>query len=528
MSFKNDLLFADKPAGCTTHTSLNEKDRLIATVDLNDGFKELLESRLGSELFTVHRLDRETSGALIFARTAKLAEKLRQAFAGRNVHKRYLLLTDRTVLNHEFEASSFIERVGNEYHSSRESKPNSKTRFRLLEASHGLFLWEAFPETGKSHQIRLHALDHGMPILGDSAHEGSAFPALCLHSCEIEFEVDGESFRHESKAPRWYFDRSLCHDQLLVKWLKAVDRRERLGSVLSGPTLRWIHSEGDPLRAEQIGDVYSLSWFEDLLPSAAREASIRRLTEILGWEKWYLQVRGNRGRTPNEEKRMDGPTAIPARWESSENSLKFEFRTDTGLSPGLFLDQRRNRQWVSENSRDARVLNLFCYTGGFSVAAAVGGAAKTVSVDVSKPFLDWTRQNFELNSLDLAPHEFRFIDSREYLAWAKKKGLEFDLVICDPPSFGRSKAGVFRIDKDFDDLISLVTAVVSSKGRVLFSSNFESWDDEEFSARLKAALKALGTRRKWKIMPTPSADWDFEMPNASKSVTRNMKSCFLV
>ena len=105
----------------------------------------------------------------------------------------------------------------------------------------------------------------------------------------------------------------------------------------------------------------------------------------------FIEVRGNRGRTPNEEPTIDGAGSepTPASWIACEGRLQFEFRREQGLSPGLFLDQRRNRKWVLENAHDCDVLNLFCYTGGFSVAAAIGGAAKVVSVDLSKTFMAW-------------------------------------------------------------------------------------------------------------------------------------------
>jgi 23S rRNA (cytosine1962-C5)-methyltransferase len=517
-----NFFFADKPAGCTTHTSFGGPDRKTIAIDPNDGFKEMLEARLGLELFTAHRLDRETSGAMIFARTSEAAEELRVAFADRRVQKRYLLLTDRSISTKSFTRESRIERDGNSYVSHSDGEVNARTHFKMLEVGHGVFLWEARPETGRSHQIRLHAEDAGMPILGDAEHSGSAFPALCLHSAELKF---GEIV-HTAPAPRWFSKLEYVRDLLLVRWLRAVERRERLLRSWGMPkteTLRWIHTDGNPLRAEQLGSVYSLSWFEDTLPSDRERASLMKLINELGWEHWYLQLRGNRGKSPNEEQSMRSQDfeKLPARWISNENETRFEFRTDSGLSPGLFLDQRRNREWVRKHSQGTRVLNLFCYTSGFSVAAGLGGATKVVSVDVSKTFLDWSKENFTLNGLSIEPHEFRFIDSREYLAWAKKKGLEFDLVICDPPSFGRSKAGVFKIEKDFDELVALVLGVTATKGRVLFSLNFEVWDEAELAERLKKALKPFPKRR---LERTPSADWDFELPNEP----RNMKSFFIV
>lgn len=572
------FFFADKPAGATTHSSLNKSTGMPHPLaDRENGFVEYLSSMLDEgrdPLFVCHRLDRDTTGAIVFARTKEAAATLHELFSARKVRKTYLFLTDRILTDRAtgesasaFTRESFIERRGNQFislpaaaasPSSSSPLANARTVFRLIESgSNGIHLWEAKPETGRPHQIRLHAQEAGLPILGDREHGGSPFPALCLHSLSIGFDCnalspngcDGETFEYTSPPPIWYGDLRLAgeltRDPLLCRWLASVDRRTRLERSLGtkSETIRLIHSEGDPLRAEKLGDVYSLSWFGENSPTDQEWASIRRLTELCGWHQWYLQERGNRGRTPNEESLHFG-CLVPPRWIASENGVLYEFRTDSGLSPGLFLDQRRNRRWVRENSCGLKVLNLFCYTGGFSVAAALGGASQTVSVDVSRVFLDWTKRNFELNRIplesgstesgatELARHEFRAMDSREYLAWAKKKGLRFDLIVCDPPSFGRSKAGVFKIEKDFASLLDSLLDITSPGGRILFASNFEQWTLEEFGARSLAVARDRGQRIS--LAPTPSPDWDFELPRSQSSSSstlqrpRGMKSWFIM
>lgn len=528
------FFFADKPAGVTTHTSLNPSEKKGPLSPHADGFVEHLEARGAGRLFVVHRLDKETTGAICFARDSESAALLEKLFSGREVQKRYFFLTDRSVARDSYVIESLIERRGSSFvsRSPREGESNNaRTEIRLLRREGRFALWEAKPSTGKPHQIRLHAESVGLPLLGDDLHGGSPFPALCLHSAELKFTFEDQEICHTTPSPMWFDDLSLLEEPRVCAWLAALDRRARLVRSLADlktgfqlrteSTLRLIHSEGDPLRVEKLGPVHWLQWFEDQTPTEKEWTAIHRLLALQGWEKWYLQVRGNRGRAPNEETLVPGPIEFPQRWESHEGTTKFEFRTDSGLSPGLFLDQRRNREWVLENSRDRRVLNLFCYTGGFSVCAARGGATQVVSVDVSKTFLEWAKRNFELNGLSLEGHEFRAIDSREYLAWAKKKGLRFDLVICDPPSFGRSKLGVFRIDKDFDSLLEALVDVTAPGGRILFSSNYEAWSTEKFAARvLEWSTK---TKRRLRLAPTPAPDWDFELPRQPK----NMKSFFI-
>ena len=126
-------------------------------------------------------------------------------------------------------------------------------------------------------------------------------------------------------------------------------------------------------------------------------------------------------------------------WVGSEHGLKFVFKSNQGWSPGLFLDQRANRNWVHQNSAGKTVLNLFCYTGGFSVAAAKGGAERVESVDTSAATLNWSKENFAANDIDVSQHGFFKSDAREFLKIAKKKERQFDTIICDPPSFARSK-----------------------------------------------------------------------------------------
>jgi 23S rRNA (cytosine1962-C5)-methyltransferase len=336
-----------------------------------------------------------------------------------------------------------------------------------------------------------------------------------------------------------------ANSALLRRWTEAIERRERwlassatddtdLASADSQKqnqtrTMRWLHSDGDPLRIEQLGPVLALSWFKDQEPNEQEQASIDAFLEILkektGCSRWYFQIRSNRGRTPNEEALKFSPGVFEPRWEAQENGLKYGFRIDSGLSAGLFLDQRRNRAWVREHAKGKTVLNLFCYTGGFSVSAAAGGAVKTVSVDVSKTFLEWAKENFTRNNLSVEGHEFRAMDSREYLAWARKKELLFDLVICDPPSFSRtsSKAGLFRIEQDFATLLNSLIDVTKPGGQILFSSNYEAWTLGQFEFEAQKILHARKTKLTAQLAATPPPDLDFEPPNQP----RNMKS-FLV
>jgi 23S rRNA (cytosine1962-C5)-methyltransferase len=121
----------------------------------------------------------------------------------------------------------------------------------------------------------------------------------------------------------------------------------------------------------------------------------------------------------------------------SENGLLFETDPSEGHKTGFYLDQRPNRALVRELAAGARVLNLFSYTGGFSVAAAAGGAYEVISVDAAEPVLEVAKRNFRLNEIEPAGYRFVTADVFEYLTDQRAR---FELVICDPPSMARSAA----------------------------------------------------------------------------------------
>lgn len=503
---ESDILFANKPAGISTHSPGPGRD----------GFVEFLQRERRCKLFVVHRLDKMTSGAMVFARSPDAAALMTELFSQRKVQKTYLLVTDRPVASTSFKVQSHIEKKNGVFVSHGDAEVNSETAFEHLQTQGRFSLWQATPLSGKPHQIRLHASSKGIPILGDHEHGGSAFPTLMLHSSQLKFT----SFVHSSKMPRLMQDLSLLNRPRLASWIAAFERRERLWPELQGlptNTRRLVHNDGTPLRCELLGEVACLSWFAPEDPGDEIFLDLKEFCQIIGARSWYLQHRLNRGASPNEQKIWLSDQPPPERWLAQENGVSYEFRRDSGLSPGLFLDQRANRLWVREHSAGRTVLNLFAYTGGFSVCAALGGAVKTVTVDISKSFLQWAKTNFALNSQGRTTDEFRSIDSRDYLAFTVKKQLKFDLIICDPPSFGRSKSGVFRIEKDLPELLSALGQILTVDGRILFATNYEHWTTLEFLAQVKAAAPHLV------IEATPPADWDFELPDQAS----NMKSCFL-
>ncbi|MEO8136916.1 MAG: class I SAM-dependent methyltransferase [Betaproteobacteria bacterium] len=157
----------------------------------------------------------------------------------------------------------------------------------------------------------------------------------------------------------------------------------------------------------------------------------------------------------------------------AEGGLRFLVNLDSYLDCGLFLDHRKTRGLVRELAAGRCILNLFCYTGSFTVYAAAGGARSSESVDLSNTYLDWAGRNFQLNGLDMSSHTFVRADVFTYLREARRAGKAFDLIVLDPPSFSNSKrmADVLDIQRDHSTLIEDCMQLLSQQGELIFSTN---------------------------------------------------------
>lgn len=159
----------------------------------------------------------------------------------------------------------------------------------------------------------------------------------------------------------------------------------------------------------------------------------------------------------------------------SENGLQFIVNLSDYLDTGLFLDHRITRQMVREEAAGKNILNLFCYTGSFSVYAAAGGAAKVVSVDLSKTYLQWAERNMQLNFPDFTNHHIVHADVKQYLKILRDNS--FDLIIMDPPTFSNSKRmeDFLDIQQDHVLLINECMRLLNEGGLLYFSTNFSKF-----------------------------------------------------
>jgi 23S rRNA (cytosine1962-C5)-methyltransferase len=197
----------------------------------------------------------------------------------------------------------------------------------------------------------------------------------------------------------------------------------------------------------------------------------RALTEVLNipLEKQHFKIREKQ--KGNEQYRPLDPRSRDF-FEINEPPFKFLINLERYLDTGLFLDHRPLRQYLYANSQDKKVLNLFCYTGSLSVAAALGGGTVT-SIDMSNTYLDWAYENFELNRLDPKKHVFFQADVLKELPIRKENNELFDLIILDPPSFSNSKRMEedLDIERDHPILIRDAMNLLAPGGTLFFSTN---------------------------------------------------------
>lgn len=491
--FEDDhLLVVHKPAGWNTHAP---------DPHAGEGIYDWLRHRepRWAALAIVHRLDKETSGVLVFSKTTEANRSLTKQFTERTVRKRYLLLTDRTPKRSEFTVRSKIARAGERYVSGHTGEA-AETRFRVLperEVSVGAVLLEAAPLTGRTHQIRVHAAEQGMSILGDRLYGGTPYARVCLHAASLELAhpADGHALRFE--APVDF----------------AVPTATQLRAAFIEPTqtdaFRLLHGAADGWPGWQVDRLgqWLLSQSERELTPAQR-AELERLRAQHGVRGAYhkallRQVRGKAATELSPMLVLGG--AAPDRFVIRENGVRYELSFAEGYSVGLFLDQRDNRRRLLTNhvaasfspllaprSSPAEVLNTFAYTCGFSACAALSGARVT-SLDLSRKYLDRGRRNFALNGLNPAAHDFIHGDTFDWLRRLAKKGRAFDVVVLDPPTFSQSKEhGRFQVEKDLGALVTAALPVLRPGGVLLASSNAARWKPAEFRAQVESAIAAAG------------------------------------
>ena len=501
------LLVVHKPAGWNTHAP---------SPYAGEGIYDWLRNRepRWASLAILHRLDKETSGVMVFGKTPAANRSLTEQFTLRRVHKKYLLLTDRAAPRKAFTVQSTLVRVGDQYASRPGGEP-AETRFvpvvdeKFRVQNAGLTMVTAEPLTGRTHQIRVHAAEQGFPILGDVLYGGTRSARVFLHAAEIAFTHPGTHQPVKFSVPADF----------------AAGPRLSLRTAVIEPALtnafRLVHGASDGWPGwwvDKLGDFLLSQAEAPLTPAQAGE--LARLAEIFSATGAVHKILSRQVRRSTPTEVSPQPVwgrAAPEHFEILENGIRYEVSFREGYSVGLFLDQRDNRRRLLTGHVAAgfpwpwagagitlQVLNVFAYTCGFSVCAAKAGA-QTTSLDLSKKYLEWGRRNFQLNGLDPAGHDFIFGDAFDWLRRLAKKGRQFDVVVLDPPTFSQSKAhGVFRVEKDFGKLVAAALPLLAPAGVLLASANAAGWPPESFIAAVESAMQAARRRiRGRQFIPQP-------------------------
>jgi 23S rRNA (cytosine1962-C5)-methyltransferase len=272
---------------------------------------------------------------------------------------------------------------------------------------------------------------------------------------------------------------------LVLRRLRAAlaMRRARLDLVKTN-AFRWVHGEADRLpgiHVDVYADVASVRYdgegsrafyagLPDLLVQFAPDLPLRRVID-----------RDSRAQHDDE-------------LEILEHGVRFIVDVGRGQKGGLFLDQRDNRLAVAARAKGKTVLNLFGYTGGFSIHAACAGATRTDTVDIARPAMAAARRNFERNGLDLTRAGFHARDAFAFLEKAIEKHETWDIVISDPPSFAPSKNSVVAARRAYLRLHRLAAQVVKPGGLLCAASCSSHLPREEFLTLVKTGVHQAGRR----------------------------------
>jgi 23S rRNA (cytosine1962-C5)-methyltransferase len=512
------LLVVHKPAGWNTHAP---------SPYAGEGIYDWLKHRepRWSPLAILHRLDKETSGVLIFGKTSLANKSLTEQFTERCVRKKYLLLTDREIPKKEFAVKSKFVRAGEKYASGATGEI-AETKFTPIhDAKFGngkLKMVLAEPLTGRTHQIRVHAAESGFPILGDTLYGGTASSRVFLHATEI-------AFTHPATNKPVKFFATVNFD---------IEPRLALRTAIIEPDVtnafRVIHGASDGWPGwfvEKLGD-FLLSQSESPL-SAKQHEELSRLAKTFSSRGAYHKILSRhvrQAKITDASPQLVFGEAAPERFEILENGARFEMSFNEGYSVGLFLDQRDNRRrflighiaadFSKLPSANFQLLNCFAYTCGFSVCAAKAGARVT-SLDLSKKYLEWGKRNFALNGLDPAAHDFIYGDTFNWLRRLAKKGRAFDAVVLDPPTFSQSKEhGAFRAEKDYGKLVTAALLLVRPGGILFASTNAADWPPENFLADVEFAIQAAKRKiRQRHYVPQPP---DFPISRAEPAYLKTV------
>lgn len=324
--------------------------------------------------------------------------------------------------------------------------------------------------------------------------EASDLENVNLKDQEVEVQGQEGNFlgtaylSQQNKSLGWFVSKDkVAFNQAFFETLfrKAKEKRSAYYQDDLTTTYRLFNQEGDGfggLTVDLYGNYAVFSWYNSYvyqIRQTISEAFRQVFPEVLGaYEK--IRFKG----LDYESAHVYGQEA-PDFFTVLENGVLYQVFMNDGLMTGIFLDQHEVRgSLVDGLTMGKSLLNMFSYTAAFSVAAAMGGASQTTSVDLAKRSRELSQAHFQANGLSTDEHRFIVMDVFEYFKYAKRKDLTYDVIVLDPPSFARNKKQTFSVAKDYHKLISQSLEILNPGGIIIASTNAANVSRQKFTEQI--------------------------------------------
>lgn len=324
--------------------------------------------------------------------------------------------------------------------------------------------------------------------------EASDLENINLKNQEVEVHSQDGNFlgtaylSQQNKGLGWFVSTDkVTFNQAFFETLfrKAKEKRSAYYQDELTTAFRLFNQEGDGfggLTVDLYGDYAVFSWYNSYVYQIRKvisEAFRQVFPEVLGaYEK--IRFKG----LDYESAHVYGQEA-PDFFTVLENGVLYQVFMNDGLMTGIFLDQHEVRgSLVDGLAMGKSLLNMFSYTAAFSVAAAMGGASQTTSVDLAKRSRELSQAHFQANGISTDEHRFIVMDVFEYFKYAKRKGLSYDVIVLDPPSFARNKKQTFSVAKDYHKLISQSLEILNPGGIIIASTNAANVSRQKFTEQI--------------------------------------------
>lgn len=324
--------------------------------------------------------------------------------------------------------------------------------------------------------------------------EASDLTDVHLKDQEVEiYSQDGNFFgtaylSQQNKGLGWFVSKDkVTFNQAFFETLfrQAKEKRKSYYQDELTTAFRLFNQEGDGfggLTVDLYGDYAVFSWYNSYVYQIRKvisEAFRQVFPEVLGaYEK--IRFKG----LDYESAHVYGQEA-PEFFTVLENGVLYQVFMNDGLMTGIFLDQHEVRgSLVDGLAMGKSLLNMFSYTAAFSVAAAMGGASQTTSVDLAKRSRELSQAHFQANGISTDDHRFIVMDVFEYFKYAKRKDLTYDVIVLDPPSFARNKKQTFSVAKDYHKLISQSLEILNPGGIIIASTNAANVSRQKFTEQI--------------------------------------------